>query len=167
MILLAIDPGVHHHGLALFEDRVLIRCAGVRGPAGKDALAVSASLLARLTAEWADLHWRTRPCVVAELPQDRSQDRVPVGDLISLTCVLGWTLGTIGRPAYLISPADWKGSIPKSKHQPRIIAALSEAERALIPTGALAHNAIDAVGIGLWALGRISGGRKRGPFSQG
>lgn len=165
MILLAIDPGVHHHGLALFlENGRLLRCGLVRGPAGRPALAVAAGGLAERTADWL-VGEGTR--VVAEMPQDRGQDRVPPADLIALSVVLGWTLGEMCRPVTLISPADWKGSVPKSKHQPRIIAALSGAERALIPSGALAHNAIDAVGIGLWALGRISGGRKKGPFSQG
>lgn len=168
-MILAIDPGVHHHGLALFKEQRLIHCGLVRGPAGPPTrrhvpLAVAAGGLAGRTAEWLD-GWGAR--VVAELPQDRGQDRVPPADLIALSVVLGWTLGALAGQATLISPADWKGSTPKAKHQPRIIAALSAEEAALIPSGALAHNVIDAIGIGLWAVGRISGGRKRGVFIEG
>lgn len=165
MTLLAIDPGVHHHGLALFhDDGRLSRCGLVRGPAGRTSLAEGASRLAYLTDRWLDERGAR---VVAELPQDRGQDRVPPADLIALSVVLGWTLGALAWQTTLISPADWKGSTPKSKHQPRIIAALSPDEAALIPSGALAHNVVDAIGIGLWAVGRISGGRKRGVFIEG
>lgn len=171
-MILAIDPGVHHHGLALFlDDGRLFRCALMPGPGGRRVpLAVAAAGLAVRTKNWADAWWGgvvVPARIVAELPQDRGQARVPPADLIALSVVLGWTLGALGEPATLISPSEWKGSTPKAQHQPRIIAALSAEEAAMIPSGALAHNVIDAVGIGLWAVGRISGGRKRGVFTKG
>ena len=53
---------------------------------------------------------------------------------------------------------EWKGSVPKSKHQPRILTRLEFFETAIVenvmPKG-LRHNAIDAVGLALWACGRM------------
>jgi hypothetical protein len=57
-----------------------------------------------------------------------------------------------------VEPAAWKGMVPKETHQPRILATLSPEELALVmavlPAGKR-HNTVDAVGIGLYHLGRM------------
>jgi hypothetical protein len=57
-----------------------------------------------------------------------------------------------------VEPGTWKGRVPKEDHQPLIWDALMPAERLLLesvmPAG-LRHNAVDAVGIGLYKLGRL------------
>jgi hypothetical protein len=56
-------------------------------------------------------------------------------------------------------PGTWKGRLSKELHQPRILATLAPAELALVMAvkpPSLRHNTIDAVGIGLWHLGRLT-----------
>lgn len=54
-------------------------------------------------------------------------------------------------------PRRWKGNLPKHIHHPRLEAVLASDER--FPQG---HDGRDAVGIGLYHLGRVdSGGRPR------
>lgn len=57
-----------------------------------------------------------------------------------------------------IHPQAWKGMEPKETHQPKILACLTPEELALVESImplSLRHNAIDAVGIGLHAVGRM------------
>lgn len=78
-------------------------------------------------------------------------------DLIDLAVLEGMILGAT-NPAgiVLVSARTWKGNVPKDIMGKRILAALSEAERAQIEgKGKRMHNALDAIGIGLWALGRL------------
>lgn len=55
------------------------------------------------------------------------------------------------------NPAQWKKQVDKKIHNARVLAALSTEERALIPKLAKTklHNCIDAVGLALWASGRL------------
>ena len=65
-------------------------------------------------------------------------------------------------------PSRWKGNVPKPIHHARIARFLSDAERALLPAGALDAEAgakggyqpdrADAIGIGIWVLGRSDRG---------
>lgn len=56
------------------------------------------------------------------------------------------------------TPAEWKGQTPKSVSERRTRKLLTPEETRVLAgcgvSAALLHNVIDAVGIGLWALGR-------------
>lgn len=72
---------------------------------------------------------------------------------------LGWIAGAIcARYAgtVLVEPREWrKGTAPKEVVEARTLARLSDSERAIAGTCLTrGRHAIDAVGIGLWALGR-------------
>jgi hypothetical protein len=57
-----------------------------------------------------------------------------------------------------VLPHEWKGMTPKEIHQPKILACLTPEERAIVDAikpPSLRHNAIDAIGIGLWDVGRL------------
>lgn len=54
-------------------------------------------------------------------------------------------------------PGQWKGNVPKAPHHRRLARELSEEERAIAPP-AKDHDAWDAIGIGLYALGRTQRG---------
>ncbi len=49
-------------------------------------------------------------------------------------------------------PQDWKGQVPKEIHNRRVLKALTCTERKIVPNN---HNAIDAAGLYLWAIGRM------------
>jgi hypothetical protein len=57
-------------------------------------------------------------------------------------------------------PRQWKGQVPKRIHNARVLEKLKPAELALVPKLAKTrlHNVIDAIGLGLWKLGRIGRG---------
>jgi hypothetical protein len=103
-------------------------------------------------------------------------------------------LRTRGAPAALyVIPEDWKGQFKKPPHHRKVWAELSPAERKVFAEGAglevdfitekietacqtlartrkvtgyswKAHNLLDAVGLGLWHLGRLHTGRMVSPL---
>lgn len=98
--------------------------------------------------------------VVIEVP--RIYPRGGKGDpnqLIDLAVMVGDLAGYYrrrGAQVELVTPRRWKGSVPKAMHNARVLAALSETERALLPKRPRArdydHNMVDAVGLALWLL---------------
>ena len=59
-----------------------------------------------------------------------------------------------------VSPFAWKGNTPKEIQAARILSALTKAEHDAItwPRKSLRHNVVDAIGIGLWRVGRLGRG---------
>ena len=145
---ISVDPGTRAHGVAQWDGARLEWAGLVRSNA--------ATLGER--AEWLAEKVPPGP-LVCEIPQDRGQDRVPPADLVALGVCVGALVPGRGH-ARLGTPAGWKGTVPKRQHQESILAILSQGELAALG-GERDHNVLDAVGIGLWALGRLKGGRDR------
>ncbi len=59
-----------------------------------------------------------------------------------------------------VTPFAWKGNTPKGIQASRILSALTKAEHEAVswPKKSLAHNVVDAIGIGLWRAGRLGRG---------
>lgn len=81
-------------------------------------------------------------------------------DLIDLAVKAGEVRGRFSwQRSVEVYPRTWKGTAPKHIHQQRIIKALAKEELTLLPktprSRKLDHNMIDAVGLGLWHLGRL------------
>jgi hypothetical protein len=101
-----------------------------------------------------------------EYPQIYRRERGSKGenpnDLLDVACVAGAILATVrALQFYLVYPAAWKGQVPKAIHNERVCKHLAPdelrtLEAAKVPSR-LKNNAIDAIGIGLWYLGRIRG----------
>jgi hypothetical protein len=153
--ILAIDPGLCS-GWAVGQIR------------GADGLGLYSMLLGCGVCSINDLMLPFDHCphsvLVVELPQiypgPRKEDP---NDQITLAVNHGRWLQRAGQDVQVLTPhpKEWKGSVPKRIHQPRILSALAPQERALIPDlpQSKLHNAIDAVGLFLWACGRMHGGR--------
>lgn len=102
--------------------------------------------------------------VVIELPQvyHRAGKGDPNG-LIKLAVQVGrlqeYYERSFGSAVTLVIPRRWKGTVKKEVHGRRIARALDDSERALLPKRPRAkdfdHNMLDAVGLGLWLLGRM------------
>ncbi len=152
MNLLAIDPGIRGCGAAFFMDSCLVRAAYVENPevAGNHALA--AREMANAVAGWVDCYARVEELAL-EWPRiyktriREGKMREDPNDLLALCGVnsalaafIPWAVPTC------YAPSDWKMQLKKEKCHPRIKATL-------------AHNMLDAVGIGLYHLGRFE--RKR------
>lgn len=60
-----------------------------------------------------------------------------------------------------VYPSQWKGNVPKETHNARVLDKLAADERALVPSlpPSKLHNVIDAIGLGLFALGRMGRGK--------
>lgn len=139
--LVAIDPG-KTPGWALFRKKALVRC-------GRKGLLEALVGLDDVKA------------AVIEKPVAYPQDKTRVNDLITLAINVGeWKAfcEDRGMVVELVEPRRWKGSVPKAIHNQRVLGALTEEELKLLPKRPRAkdydHNMVDAVGLGLWKLGR-------------
>jgi len=146
--LLSIDPGVKTVAWALFRKGYLVDVQLSRAKSLEEQ--IGGLQLPEAVAK-----------VVIEVPQVyASSPRAE--DLIRLAMVAGACLKEAGRygheiEALLVKPHAWKGTVPKDIHNKRVLKRLDRQERSLVEDvnpKSLRHNAIDAVGIGLWALGR-------------
>lgn len=155
MRLLAVDPSLACSGYALFDNGVFER-AGVVSTLSSEPLPVriracSATLSGvdydQLVIEWPQIY-----------PHARGKGQDP-NDLLCVAGVVGAILGETWRDAEyikLVHPADWKGQVPKKIHNARVLQRLSAEERTRLPDlpASKLHNAIDAIGLGLWYLKR-------------
>lgn len=178
MNLLAIDPGVHHCGVALFEGGQLIDARLVIvDPDDTYYLCHPWTVMANAVMRALD----NRPAheVVIERPQIyKKRNRgdkanADPNDLIDLAGVGGAIAGRLwwGTALTTVLPHDWKGSTAKEvvidgeKHYPmieRVKGWLTEGERTCVTLPKVKkrhHDVWDAVGIGVHFL-RLKGLRK-------
>lgn len=156
--ILAFDPGKRCVGWAAFGGGRLVRCGLV---AAVDHAALTGALAERFEGVFAPGAPGTRAAI--EWPQvynarGRKGDQA---DIVEVAAIAG-VLRHLCRYAERIDqpwPHDWKGSAPKAVMLDRIRQRLdndelAEVYRQRVPAG-LRHNLIDAVGVGLWASGRL------------
>ena len=148
--VLAIDPAgdAARSGWAYYRDRALAICGIGWPPYSADV-------------------------VVVERPQiyPMAQQKGDPNDLISVALFAGRLVQSIARQDTMviqIHPRMWKGQVPKPVHNRRVIKQLSASERVVYAHGTKGiapkkvHNVIDAIGIGLWRLGRVRNPRGEG-----
>ncbi len=154
--LVSIDPGIRHCGVAVFEDKRLVRAAlAVNPKTTGDPLERAfhmADAVRVFCPERIDV-------LVLERPQLGTYGPARQKDLVML-CEVGACIVGLLRPAVpiSISPHDWKGSIDADVMIERVIARLvsEEYKKAELPKAkSLRHNLWDAVGIGLHHFGRL------------
>jgi len=130
--LLAIDPG-EHTGWAVFDGACLWGCGSGDPPVERAKRAV------------------------IELPQVYPSHPVPPNDLITLAFLAGRYAGR-GADVSTVFPHQWKGNLPKDVCAARVRAKLSAREREIIGrcgvTEKQLHNVMDAIGVGLFSMGR-------------
>ena len=158
---MAIDPGVHHSGVAMFTDNFL-RCAFLCRPAKQVEIGPHAwTAMADAVQKSAASRWFSPGRVVIEFPRayQGGKQQANNDDLLELAGVVGaivdrmWALTP--NIAYF-RPSEWKGQLKKEQTTPRIIERLSVPEQAAIEhVGAKDHNIYDAIGIGLYDIGRF------------
>ena len=151
--LLSIDPGVRYLALAYWRAQTLVSVAVVRG--GTPArLAAAAGLWAPYAAR-----------IAVEWPRSYRGRRAPERDLEGLRRAVVATevwyranspLEPTIRRYY---PSTWKGQVPKRVHRSRIDRELTQNEKNR--SGAYQSDIWDAIGIGLFALGRVGVGGAR------
>lgn len=136
--LVAIDPG-RHAGIAYFEGNRLVKAELLTNP------------LAPRKREAAKV-------VIIEIPVIYPDSPVDPATMIQLSFTAG-LIGGLFEPSELIQidPRGWKGTRPKGVDNRYTMGLLDAIETSIVNTstsrGKL-NNVIDAVGIGLWHLGR-------------
>ncbi len=153
--LVAVDLGKRKVGVALFDrDGSLLAAKTIHTQKRTDDWSplVTASAVQGFVLDVApqpELQW------VCEYPELRGPaDRGNYHNIAPLQHVGDLLHGWYGW-AEKYRPAEWKRHVKKELHHRRIGEALTASERELIAWGRLGHDARDAVGIGLFALGRI------------
>ncbi len=155
-MMISIDPGVKTAGVACWEDDELISAWLSKGETwDRTAFNVLCCLEDHFPKEIIlSAH------AVIERPQVYREEflKGDPNDLITLALMVGATAGYLINEPTLYYPREWKGQVPKDTMIERIKGKLSEEEyrRVDLPRAkSLHHNIWDAVGIGLYQLGRL------------
>lgn len=162
----AIDPGLRGCGFAVFEieSRELVSASYVKNPTAGDDFEAARSMALSLHIAYATI----KPAMPApamlwgECPRSYSagKQKGDQNDLIHLAGFMYAIAHQFSGGSTLLTryyPREWKGTIDADQMLDRIIERLSGDENARVrKAGALTHNVIDAVGIGLHALGRLA-----------
>lgn len=172
--LRVLDPGIRQCGVALFKDGVLV-AAGLAKNTVAGNRAEACKGMASAVSAWFAWHSDsdvTSTDVAVEWPQIYAS-RIKAGqtegdpnDLIALAAVSA-LVASAGSVSSSYLPAEWKGQLKKPKKKGdvnamavRCAAKLSPVEQAVVSSLATEglskdHNTWDAVGIGLFHLGRL------------
>lgn len=163
MNILSIDPGLAAKGgtgWALWTDNILVAA----GLATTSAYGLEARIIAiehEIDGAIGDHIAGDLDEVVIEQMQVYTLDKQKgdQNDLIDLS-LLGGRLSCLAETLTLVRPGTWKGQVPKSVLEKRTRATLGPGELQAFERGVEGvakgahHNVWDAVGIGLWRLGR-------------
>lgn len=172
--LFALDPSLNGPGAALFRGGKLVAAERVKVDKTWTKLDIGerASRVAEAVMRWGVGHNMEPRVLVYERPQvyTREKSDGDPNDLIAIALVAGEFGGMLrmamaARNVSLVqfapTPNDWTGNIPKAKkgdpwesaRARRVRARLTDEEfAAVVPS----HDAIDAVGIGLWRMGLLT-----------
>lgn len=151
--LLTIDPGVHACGCAIFARGRLVKAAYVKTN--------DPNTLAQAVVDFQTGYFATHVAIERQRIYDGGRkQKIDLNDLLDLSRVVGRLEERYRSwPAQLIYPQDWKGQVPKEIMTKRIQRALTPDEMAVIVSaGSKDHNTFDAIGIGLFVLGRCKVG---------
>lgn len=171
MILLAVDPGIRGCGVALFdEDRLLLtNAAYVENTCKAGNRANECADMAAHVISWGKSVRTGFPVdyintIVLEWPRvyatriRMGETKADPNDLLALAGVDAAIAAHMHLGAISYAPSEWKGQVPKDVMGKRILARLTDEERALVMAvkpASKRHNTIDAVGLGLHHLGRL------------
>lgn len=170
--LVAIDPSINSCGVAIFKAGALWRVNTIECAKTKD-IADRCYRMSQNVVRWIG-ECKVRPRTIAiEWPQvyavgkskgDNNKLLGLSGVAIGVATLLGGVLASTGDECLQVvsyKPAEWAGQLPKTKTKnPSASPRARRIHTRLTEEEALEwvddHDAIDAVGIGLHALGRMS-----------
>jgi len=155
--LFAIDPATHATGWAQFHDKALVRGGVCQAKKGVPLEARVQSMTQALGGVWYEGSPLARD-VVIEYPQvykHGAAAKADPDDVLAIALVVGAVIGRLSATYQLVRPAQWKGQVPKKVMNTRVLDRLIASERAVCEAGKNDNNLLDAVGLGLWVLGRL------------
>lgn len=144
MRAIGIDPGLNATGWAVVEaDKGPIATGTVRP--GKDDTNLYRKLLRIQVHLEIAISTYEPECLVVEQMQVRHGTQYDPQDLIPLSIITGIAFALRQQGAYIPTPTEWKGSVPKDIHHERLRKKLNFNERA-------SKDALDAIGLAVWGL---------------
>jgi len=155
MRVMAFDPGKLAVGWATADEKGIMRCGLVSDKTQPGLLRKLRDMQLGVATQGIR--------VVIEVPQvyrERNWRGDP-NDLIDETIVVGaLAVLTLDADQKLTRPHGWKGNVPKDIHNRRVKERMTLAEQSVLEEcgvkASLAHNVVDAIGMCLWSLGRLS-----------
>lgn len=158
-VFTCVDPGLRGCGVAEFTGGVITRAAYVRNPVlsgrGYGAHVEMADAVNGWISDDSERIIIEHPVIYPGAAQQKGDPN----DLIDVAAVgAAIAVGFLTNYIETVHPREWKGQVPKDVMTRRISAAISPEEREHIEPcqSSLMHNVLDAIGIGLWKLGRIN-----------
>ncbi len=164
--MISIDPSWRGTGTAQFDNDSLLLKEVHLLSVGKTKLTWEsmARLAGSLSLQLYNAHNGARIGII-EVPKvyphsskksaDGTEHNVDPNDIVRLA----YLAGVLAPGVETVTPQEWKKQVPKKIHNQRVLSRLNEKERYLIEDyncpAHLKHNVIDAVGLGLWKLGRM------------
>lgn len=147
MLVLSADPGAHRHGLAVWNNGVLVSAFYTK----KD------SPLEELQKK--GFSGKIHKVVIEFMQIYRVTGTKQANDLLSVSFSSGCLVGLLGiDEIVLYKPREWKGQTPKNIMTKRIQKILAPEELNIVelPSAkSLQHNVWDGIGIGLKYWGRL------------
>jgi hypothetical protein len=159
--MITIDPNLRGCGVAHWERGVLVDAVYVKNPAsGRGYEAFVA--LGRAVGEYVRgcIYIENKDLLIIEHP--RVYPGMPKTDLNDLLDVCGVGAAVAqqldGLPIQTVFPSEWKGTMKKQAMLERIASKLTPGELSVVQqtNKSDTEDILDAVGIGLWKLGRLS-----------
>src|SRR5574343_1281146 len=143
-MLVAVDPGVHATGIAVFNGQTLMIADLVQA----ETLEQMISRLDERVMRGEAPHFNYDRGVIERPTVYSKNSKGDPNDLIRVAIVAGAAAVRCFSVRF-VEPRTWKGQVPKAIHNRRVVETLSPAELAAIACiqpKSLQHNALDAVG---------------------
>lgn len=164
--LVAMDPGLRDCWLAVFRDGLLLETWRVSNPEKKARGPEAWLAMGRDVVDFIESRFVVNH-LVTEIPQvyGFGKQKGDQDDITNLSGIVGAvTMALNPKKVSHYYPREWKGQMPKEPCNQMVLDRLSESEKkAVAGYGALQHNILDAIGIGLKYLGRFETGAGVGP----
>ncbi len=156
-LLISVDPGIRATGVGVFMDKTLISSQYLYNPMSKGLGPDASSAMAWAVHEWLIYTFPNLVgSLVMEWPQVYTVSKGDPNDLLPLAGVDAALVALLRVPSTHYLPFDWKGQLPKEVMCQRAFERLTDDEKTKVHNvGALTHNVLDAIGVGLHHLGRL------------
>ena len=155
MIILSIDPGLRHSGMAVHDDGTLTFAALIKSPCKTERGPVAWVAMAKAIADAFPLIPDVLVVETMKIYRHGPQDP---DDMLELQGVTGATCGLIPAGRYVNYLAKtWTDGVPKDVRTRRIQATWAPEDEEAVewPAESLKHNVYDAIGLGRYAVRQI------------
>jgi hypothetical protein len=164
VLLGAVDPGLRHTALALFDDGDLAWAGLVYNPERSERGPKAWLAMAKALLETYPLGLDR---LVLETQQVYGGASAGASDLLELSGVIGCVTGlygNVGADVVGVLPREWTGGVPKDVRHARLLQALSVEELSRVEPCAehLRHNVLDSIALGKWYCYQLTEGAVRG-----